>query len=77
MYFMALFPTIKKYSPDVEFIIIFHKMDPNFDSKKKNIRSKFLDYIESFIQMHEKSVEIYETTIFDLNSIKTAFNQVL
>jgi len=77
MFFMSVFPIIIRNTPDVEIIILFHKMDPKFDSSKKNLKIKFLDKVESFIQLHKKSLEMYDTTIFDLNSIKTAFSRVI
>lgn len=76
MYFMVVFPTIVKNSPDVEIIILFHKMDPTFDPNNKNLKKKFLDMIESFIQEPKKPIKIYDTSIFDINSIRNAFNHV-
>ncbi|MHA1512149.1 MAG: ADP-ribosylation factor-like protein [Promethearchaeota archaeon] len=74
MFFMTVLPTIIKHSPDAEIGIIFHKTDPKFDPKKKNIKSLFLDKVEPFILGHKKSIEIFDTTIFEINSIKNAFN---
>ena len=76
MYFMTVFPIIVKNSPEAEICILFHKMDPTFDASKKNLKKKFLDKIESFIQGHKKSIGIFDTTIFEINSIKTAFSHV-
>ena len=77
MNFMTVFPIIVKNSPDAEIIILFHKMDPNYDANKKNLKKIFLDKVESFLLAHKKSLEMYDTTIFNLNSIKTAFNSIL
>jgi len=76
MFFNTVLPTIIKYSPDAEIGILFHKTDPKFDPNKKNLKKKFLEKIEPFIQGHKKSIEVYDTTIFEVNSIKTAFDRV-
>lgn len=77
MYFMTVIPKILKNSPDTEIIILFHKMDPTYDPNKKNLKRNFIDKIESFLQEYKKSIGKYDTTIFELNSIKTAFNRVI
>lgn len=77
MYFTGVFQKILKYSPDAEIIFLFHKMDPNYDPSIKNLKGKFLESVESFLEVYEKPLEMYDTTIFDLNSIKTAFSRVL
>ena len=77
MYFMTVLPIIVRNSPDAEISILFNKTDPNFDPNKKNLKKIFLDKVESFIQGHKKPIEIYDTTIFDLTSIKNAFNHVI
>ena len=76
MYFMTVLPIIVRNSPDAEFNILFNKTDPEFDSTKKNLKQMFLDKVESFIQGHKKSIKIFDTSIFDLNSIKNAFSHV-
>ena len=77
MYFSMVFQKILKYSPDAEIIFLFHKMDPHYDPNVKNLKKQFLDSVESFLQVYEKPLVMYDTTIFDLNSIKTAFDRVL
>ncbi len=77
MYFMTVFPIIIRNSPDAKMIILFHKMDPTYDPSKKELKKKFLDQIESFIESHKTSIEIFDTTIFDIKSITTAFSRVL
>ncbi|MHA1986028.1 MAG: ADP-ribosylation factor-like protein [Promethearchaeota archaeon] len=75
MYFMGAFNLIKKYSPDARIVLLFHKMDPNFNPNIRNLRDKFLEKIEPFLLSNDTSLISYETTIFDLNTIKTAFSQ--
>ena len=43
----------------------------------KNIKKKFLDMIESFINEPKNPIKIFDTTVFDLNSIKNAFSHVI
>jgi GTPase SAR1 family protein len=77
MYFMAVYNLIRKFSPEASIFFLFHKMDPNFDANKKNLKRKFLEHIEPFLKMHNKSFIMYDTTIFNLNSLRTAFSHVL
>ncbi len=76
MYFMAVFQLIKKLSPEAKIVFLFHKMDPDFDPNKRNIKQKFLDKVEPLLQANNRSFITYDTTIFDLNSIITAFKIV-
>ena len=41
MYFMGVFNLIKKYSPNARIVLLFHKMDPNFDPNIRNLKDKF------------------------------------
>ncbi len=74
MYFMAVHQLIQKYSPDAKIILLFHKMDPNYDPKEKNLKNKFIEKIHPFLQTTNTQYQTYDTTIFDLNSIKKAFD---
>ncbi|MHA2390644.1 MAG: ADP-ribosylation factor-like protein [Promethearchaeota archaeon] len=75
MYFMGVLNLIKKYSPYAKIILLFHKMDPDFNPNTRNLKGKFLEKIEPFFQQNNTSVIMYDTTIFDINSILTAFSQ--
>jgi len=75
MNIMGVFNLIKKHSPNARIVFLFHKMDPDFNPNKRNLRDKFLEKIEPFLLRNNTSFITYETTIFDLNSIKTAFSQ--
>jgi GTPase SAR1 family protein len=77
MYFMGIFNLIKKHSPDAKIVFLFHKNDPGFDANQKNLKSKFLGVVEPFIQADNKTFTMYDTTIFNLNSIRTAFSPVI
>ncbi|MHA1915589.1 MAG: ADP-ribosylation factor-like protein [Promethearchaeota archaeon] len=74
MYFMGIFNLIKKHSPSARLRLLFHKMDPDFNPNTRNLKGKFLEKIEPFLLQNNTSFLIYETTIFNINSIKTAFN---
>ena len=52
-------------------------MDPNFDPNKKNLKQKFLEKVEPLLQANNKLFMTYDTTIFNLNSLKNAFSHVL
>ena len=77
MFFMGVFNLIKKHSPDAKIVFLFHKTDPDFDANQKKLKEKFLGIVEPFILANNRSFITYDTTIFDLNSIKTAFNLVI
>ena len=77
MYFSGVFNLIKKYSPDTKMIFLFHKMDPGFDPNERNLKQKFLDKTEPGLKSENISYKMYDTTIFNLSSIKSAFNQEL
>ncbi|MFX1378877.1 MAG: ADP-ribosylation factor-like protein [Promethearchaeota archaeon] len=76
MYFTGVFNKIKKYSPDAKLIFIFHKMDPGYDPHVKNLKLKFLDKVEPLLNEQFTSYLMFDTTIFNLSSIKTAFYQI-
>jgi len=75
MYFMGIFNLVKRYSPNARIVLLFHKMDPEFNPNSKNLKDKFLEKIKPFLEKRETSFKMYETTIFEINSIKTAFTQ--
>jgi len=77
MYFLAVFQKIRKFSPDARFIFLFHKMDPDYDPNEKKLKEKFLEKIKPTMKESNTPFEMYDTTIFDLNSIKTAFSKDL
>ncbi|MHA1745350.1 MAG: ADP-ribosylation factor-like protein [Promethearchaeota archaeon] len=74
MYFMAVYPILEKHSPDAEIVFLFHKVDPTFKMNKKKLKGKFLESIEPYLKKRDKTFGSFDTSIFDLNSIKTAFN---
>ena len=75
MYFMAIYQLIKKHSPDAKLVLLFHKMDPNYDTSKRDLKAEFLEKIEPFLSVHNANYSVYDTTIHDINSIITAFSQ--
>jgi len=76
MFFTGVFNKIKNYSPDAKIIFIFHKMDPGYDPNVKNLKVQFLDKVEPLLQEQFASYLMFDTTIFNLSSIKTAFYQI-
>ncbi len=76
MYFTGVFNKIKNYSPDAKIIFIFHKMDPGYNPNVKNLKVQFLDKVEPLLQEQFASYLMFDTTIFNLSSIKTAFYQI-
>jgi len=77
MYFTGLFNLIKSHSPNAKLIFLFHKMDPNFDLLQKNLKKDSLERIEPTISTHEIKIQIYDTTIFKLDSIRAPFIEQL
>jgi GTPase SAR1 family protein len=76
MYFTGVFNKIKNYSPDAKIIFVFHKMDPGYDPNVKNLKLQFLDKVEPLLEEEFASYLMFDTTIFDLSSIRTAFYQI-
>lgn len=77
MYFTGIFNLIEMHSPLAKIILLFHKMDPNFDPFQKNLKKDFLERIEPTISTHEIKIQIYDTTIFKLDSIRAPFLEQL
>ena len=75
MYFKGVFNLIKKYSPYAKIIFLFHKMDPDYVPDERNLKGKFLEKIEPDLKLVNTQYTVYNTTIFDTTSIKTAFGQ--
>ena len=73
MYFRGVFNVIKNYSPDAKIILLFHKNDPNFVADERNLKEKFIEKIEPSLKSSNIPYTMYDTTIFDISSIKTAF----
>ena len=73
MYFRGIFNLIKKYSSDAKVIFLFHKTDPDFTLDERNLKGKFLEKIEPDLKLSKTQYITYDTTIFDLKSIKNAF----
>ena len=73
MYFRGIFNLIKKYSPDAKVIFLFHKTDPDYIPDERNLKGKFLEKIEPQLELTNTQYIMYDTTIFDIKSIKTAF----
>ena len=77
MYFTGLFTLIKNHSASAKIILLFHKMDPNFDSFQKNLKKIFLERIDPTTSSCGIKLQIYDTTIFKLNSIRAPFLEQL
>ena len=74
MYFSGILQIIKKYSPPAEIIVLFHKTDPDFDPNIKNVKQQFLKLTERVFKAIKTEITSLDTTIFDLNTINTAFS---
>lgn len=75
MYFKAIFNLIRKYSLEAKIIFLFHKMDPDYAPDERNLKGKFLEKVEPDLKLENIPYTMYDTTIFDIKSIKTAFGQ--
>lgn len=76
MYFTGILQIIKKYSPPAEIIVLFHKMDPDFDTSKKEVKQQFLKLTDKVLKANKKPITSYDTTIFDLTTINEAFSKL-
>jgi len=74
MYFMAIYNVISKYSLDARIVLLFHKWDPEFDPKKKNLKEKFLEKVQPYLEKRNTAYLMFDTSIFSPNTIKSAFN---
>jgi hypothetical protein len=52
-------------------------MDPTYDSVQKNLKKIFLERIEPTISSCGIKLQIYDTTIFKLDSIRAPFLEQL
>jgi len=78
MYFKGVFQLIRKHSPEAELIFLFHKTDPEFvPNQQKDVKKKFMDDIGPFLKPSGIKYKTYETTIYSIESIKTAFKDQL
>jgi GTPase SAR1 family protein len=75
MYFKGVFNLIKKYSPDAKIIFLFHKMDPDYIPDERNLKGKFLERVEPDLKSTNTPYIMYDTTVLDIHTIKTAFGQ--
>ncbi|MFX0046686.1 MAG: ADP-ribosylation factor-like protein [Candidatus Hermodarchaeota archaeon] len=73
MYFKGIFNLVKKYSSDAKFIFLFHKADPDYIPDERNLKGKFLEKIEPELKLVNTPYIMYDTSIFDIKSIKDAF----
>ena len=73
MYFKGVFNLIKKHSPNAKIVFLFHKMDLDYIPDERNLKGKFLERIEPDLKFANTPYTFYDTTIYDLESIKTAF----
>ena len=73
MYFKGVFNLIKRHSPDANLIFLFHKKDPTYISGSRDLKGKFLEKIEPVLKLVNTQYLMYDTTIFDIRSIKIAF----
>jgi hypothetical protein len=73
MFFKGIFNKIKKYSPEAKIIFLFHKTDPDYAVDERNLKGQFLEKITPELKETNTPYIIYDTTIFDIKSIKIAF----
>jgi len=51
-------------------------MDPNFDPSKENVKDIFLKVASRVLKANKIIYDTFDTTVYDLNSIKTAFKHL-
>lgn len=74
-YFKLVVEHLLQFSPGARIVLVFHKMDPEFDpaARKINVREQFLANIAEFATTHGLDLPRFDTTIYDRDSIVTAF----
>ncbi|GAH49973.1 unnamed protein product, partial [marine sediment metagenome] len=60
---------------EAKIIFLFHKKDPDYVPDERNLKGKFLEKVEPDLKLENIPYTMYDTTIFDIKSIKTAFGQ--
>ncbi|MFX1489466.1 MAG: ADP-ribosylation factor-like protein [Promethearchaeota archaeon] len=73
MYFKGIFNKIKNYSPEAKIIFLFHKSDPDYAADERDLKGQFLEKITPELKLTNTPYIMYDTTIFDIKSIKIAF----
>jgi len=48
-------------------------MDPDYVPDERNLKGKFLERVEPDLKLVNTPFTVYNTTIFNIDSIKTAF----
>jgi GTPase SAR1 family protein len=76
-YFLTVYENLRKYSPNANLILLFHKDDPS-DSEvldKYNLKQKIMEGIVPTLEKANASILIYRTSVYNHLSIITAFSQ--
>lgn len=73
MYFTGMIQLLRKFSPKVKIVFLFHKSDPKYDTSILHIKDQFLTYIDIKLKKLKLAYEAHETSIFMPESILTAF----
>lgn len=76
MYFSGILQLIKRFSSEAKIVLLFHKMDPNFDPTIKSVKKQFLEKVEPVLKANNTPFLCYDTTIYNFGTIKNAFSQI-
>ncbi|MHA1341265.1 MAG: ADP-ribosylation factor-like protein [Promethearchaeota archaeon] len=76
-YFKIVLNHIKEYSPNAQWILIFHKADPDFDvyTKAINIKQEFEKQVDPLLKAKNISYLKYSTSIYEPHTIIQAFSE--
>ena len=77
MYFTGVFQLIRKYTPKIKIVFLFHKKDPEFQIGKRNVKEEFLKYAQKFIKHSTVSYTTHDTTIYNPEGLKDVFQEEL
>lgn len=78
-YFKSIYQNIQQYSPSAQFILLFHKTDPDLPKPQvaSEIEEEFMSFILTQFQERNVAFRMYHTSIFNPFTVVQAISQPL